>query len=228
MKKYLFYLCVFFALLVAVLPAHGQLSFPKGTTLNLNTGSSVLYFETEILFHTGKFNVNNYDWVKVSDSIDARWAVSSCFNGDCWNDLPAQSSFIKDYGYNDTTGFIRFHVDTRELDGKSVIHYEVVNRSDVNDRALLTFNISYTKTVSIANLKTAALIAFQSADLNFLQIKNMPLNPHSAGIYNPAGKQILFYLNPSAEIFTGNLAAGLYILEIKTDRQTYRGKFIIR
>ena len=85
-----------------------QLSFQKGTVLNLNTHINFLYFETEILFHTGKYKVNEYYWEKLNDSVDTRWLIGSCFNGDCWNGLPSKSNFVKDYGFNDTTGFILF------------------------------------------------------------------------------------------------------------------------
>ncbi|MBT7826703.1 MAG: T9SS type A sorting domain-containing protein [Bacteroidetes bacterium] len=120
-----------------------QLTFPNGNTLNLNTSLNYLYLETEILFHTGTHEVDDYRWEKVIDSVDNRWLVHSCFNGDCWNDRPQTSNFVGEYGENDTTAFIRFHVWSYDIDGGLNIQYRVINNKDSLDQSLLSFHITF-------------------------------------------------------------------------------------
>lgn len=130
-------------------PLQAQIRLPDGNTLHLVSGSNLLYLETRILFTTGKYKADDYRWVKISDSLDQRWSVSACFNGDCRNDLVPSGQFIKDFGLNDTTCFIAFHVETMNFEGTSRIQYKVINIHDSTDQALLTFNITYKKSLGI-------------------------------------------------------------------------------
>jgi hypothetical protein len=223
-KKLLLLLLLFLTISVS----KAQLSFPKGSTLDLNTNINFLYFETEILFHTGKILVSEYDWEKVSDSIDTRWLIGSCFNGDCWNDLPQKGSFVKDYGFNDTTGFIRFHVETYDTNGKSVIQYKVVNRNNLADQALLTFNITFKKFVGIADNDkiNKAITIYQDGNNANIQF-NLPESIIVGRIMDMQGKTTRQYTSPKSQIEVEDLTNGLYIIEIKTAKNTYIKKFII-
>lgn len=137
------------SLFTRISESNAQMHFPNGSTLNLNTNNSVLYLETRILFNTGIYKSSDYRWEKISDSIDSRWFVTSCFNGDCKNELLQSGQFIRDFGVNDTTCFLAFHVDCNEHNGKSVIKYNVFNSKNMNDYATLTFNINYTNMSSV-------------------------------------------------------------------------------
>ncbi len=152
-----------FASLFLIVPNKGysQISFPQGNTLNLTTSSDYVYLETRILFNTGKYKSEDYCWNKISDSLDTRWTVSSCFNGDCKNDLLQMGCFIKDYGLNDSSCFIAFHVGSNLYEGKSVIKYSVYNKNVLTDNAELIFNITYSNAAGIkVNEASSALHVF--------------------------------------------------------------------
>ena len=223
-----------FILILLFLPvffiSRAQLSFPNGTVLNLNTNINFLYFETEILFHTGKILVSEYDWEKVSDSIDTRWLIGSCFNGDCWNGLPAKGSFVTYYGINDTTGFIRFHVETYDTNGKSVIRYNVVNRNNIADQAVLTFNIVFEKALSIAkrNNTDQAITIYKNTDGNNAKIHfNLSESIIEGRIIDLKGHTIRYYESPKSDLYVEALTSGLYIVELKSAKGIYTKKFAI-
>ncbi len=152
---------VTFIVLMSLVTAQAQIALPQGNVLNLNTSSDVLYLETRILFNTGIYKSEDYCWNKISDSLDSRWLVSSCFNGDCKNDLLASGCFIKDFGLNDSTCFLAFHVQTNSFNGTSVIKYNIYNKKNSADKTVLTFNIHYRNTtgVLVKNLPNQAIIA---------------------------------------------------------------------
>ena len=81
--KMRFLLIGLISLFTGISKSNAQMHFPNGSNLNLNTNNSVLYLETRILFNTGIYKSSDYRWEKISDSIDSRWFVTSCFNGDC-------------------------------------------------------------------------------------------------------------------------------------------------
>jgi hypothetical protein len=142
----------FIILFLIVTGLRAQISFPDGNVNNLVTGEHLLYLETRILFHTGQFKANDYRWEKVSDSLDQRWLVTACFNGDCKNDLLQSGDFIMDYGLNDTTCFIAFHVESYGYEGTSKIKYNVYNKNQPADSASLHFRITYTDVTKTPDL----------------------------------------------------------------------------
>lgn len=168
---------------------HSQIGLPQGNTLNLTTSSDYVYLETRILFTTGKYKSEDYCWNKISDSLDTRWTVSSCFNGDCKNDLLQMGCFIKDYGLNDSTCFIAFHVGSNLYEGKSVIKYSVYNKNVLTDNAELIFNITYSKTAGIKlNSSQDLLSVFPNPTADKLGIKTaQPLSQVYLSITNQMG-----------------------------------------
>lgn len=168
-----------------------QIRFPMGNTLDLKTNNSVLYLETRILFTTGIFKSSDYRWEKVSDSLDSRWSISSCFNGDCKNDLLQSGQFIPDFGLNDTTCFIAFHVDCNEHNGKSVIKYNVFNTKSMTDFGTLVFNISYTNTSSIQSVNSIERFnIYPNPATNVLSISNLFNDKFELEIMDIQGKII--------------------------------------
>ena len=222
-----------FLLLLFLFPmaftSHAQLKFPNGTVLNLNTHINFLYFETEILFHTGKFPINQYSWEKTDDSVDDRWLIGSCFNGDCWNGLPAKGTFVKDFGMNDTTGFIRFHVETYDTNGKSVIKYRVVNNNDPSDQALLTFNITFEKVVGISNNQShlQPITIFRNTGNNTIRFHFNKAEPLLSGrIIDMQGRTTLNLPVTNNDFTIDQLTEGIYIIELKSVKNIYNQKFI--
>lgn len=186
----------FILLLIAILSfslpkSHAQMNFPKGNTLNLHTHNPVLYLETRILFNTGIYKSTDYRWEKVSDSLDSRWFVSSCFNGDCKNDLLQSGQFIKDFGLNDTSCFLAFHVDCNELNGTSVIKYDVFNTKNMLDFARLTFNISYTNTTGFESLEAnKGLDIYPNPAKDCLNILNINNETFDLALYDLQGQLV--------------------------------------
>ena len=224
-KKFILFIILFSTIFVS----KAQLRFPNGTELNLYTHINFLYPETEILFLTGKIFVSEYNWEKISDSIDGNWLVGSCFNGDCWNGLPSKGTFIKEFGFNDTTGFIRFHVETYDLNGKSVIRYKVENKNNPSDRAVLTFNIVFEKGTGIASMqnKTEAITVFQNSEDNSTRIRFNKTEPLlSCRIINMQGKTVLNLATDKTDFVIDKLSKGIYIIELKSVRSSYTQRFV--
>lgn len=217
---------------LGVAKSHAQMHFPEGNTLNLHTNSSVLYFETRILFTTGIYKSTDYRWEKVSDSLDSRWVVSSCFNGDCKNDLLQSGQFIKDFGLNDTTCFMAFHVDCNELSGASLIKYNIFNTKSMSDYATLTFNINYTSTSSIKSIDAnKSFNVYPNPAKDYLNISNNNAEPFDLELYNLQG-QLLHYIHADSNKINIPLSKdkynkGVYFVKITNKESSQFHKFAI-
>lgn len=120
-----------------------SIHFPKGKTNDFFSEVDVLYFETEIRFYTRGCVSTDMAWEILSDSLDPRWDVSSCYNGDCRVGIPRTGTFISDYGINDTTVFIRFHVNTLQHTGISKITARVFNQTTPSIGDTISFIVRY-------------------------------------------------------------------------------------
>ncbi len=205
-----------------------QLSFPNGNVLNLKTSEQYLYIETQILFNTGKFKANDYSWDKKLDSIDSKWFVTACFNGDCKNDLLQSGTFLKDFGLNDTTCFIAFHVETHEYTGTSKIIYRVFNKNNPLDSATLYFNISYSKPSGLNDLMENNLNIYPNPVTNKINIETMlDLQNATLNIVNSLGEIVMKkQLISDTEFDISNFKNGVYFLNIVSNNYTVFRKFI--
>lgn len=225
MKSKAIIIIVFIVAINKVLLA--QLSFPKGTELNLNTTNNFLYEETRIFFNTGKYSPNDYRWEKISDSLDKRWFVTACFNGDCKNDLLQSGSFMKDFGINDTTCFIAFHVETFDSTGVSVIKYNVYNKYDSSDKANLIFNISYSNFVGIDELKNNSISIFPNPASSTLTIQSgIDLGDSDINLFNQLGEKVFVEIIDNLTINISDLSKGIYFLQVKHENKYNTQKFI--
>ena len=221
-------------LISCIYDVSAQLSFPKGKVLNLFTHSTPLYIETEILFKTGIYKITDYTYTKVSDSLDKRWIVSSCMNGECLDSLPKSGNFIPDFGMNDSTGFIRFHVESNDSDGKSVIVYEVANKKNMLDAATLTFNITYKNNAAIAEVDWNLPINIYPNPTNEKLIISYHFDPsknNEIGIYDIRGK-VIYRCNATADLTIIDLKnecidAGTYFVKISDGEKTAYSKFSV-
>ena len=210
------------SLALCLTKSHAQMQFPNGNTLNLQTNNSVLYLETRILFNTGIYKSNDYRWEKVSDSLDSRWSVTSCFNGDCKNELLQSGQFILDFGLNDTTCFLAFHVDCNEHNGKSVIKYNIFNTKNMTDFATLTFNINYTNTSSIKSLASHTdFNIYPNPATDNLNFSNQMAEKFDVEIMDMQG-QIIDYLHSEINLLNLHLnreiyKTGLYFVKITSN-----------
>ncbi len=221
------------ALLIAPLcnKVFAQISFPNGNVLNLNTTNGFLYLETRVFFHTGNFKSDDYAWNKISDSLDSNWLVTACFNGDCKDDLVQSGNFIKDYGLNDTTCFIAFHVETHGYNGTSVIKYKVFNKNNIADSAHLIFNITYMNATGINELIQNDFDFYPSPAINNLTIQTKTdLQNTDVKVLNVLGgiqfeKTISFFGNKT-QLDISNLIQGVYFIVIKANDKLVIRKFI--
>lgn len=208
-----------------------QISFPDSNVLNLHTTNDVLYYETRILFNTGKYKSDDYKWEKISDSLDSRWFFTSCFNGDCRLELLQSGSFIKDFGINDTTCFIAFHVLTNGYDGRSVIKYRVYNKTDTSDKADLIYNINY-KYVAAVETKANDELKVSNTENSQLVIFNSSKLIDKVFLYDMDGKNVHTWIRPIAQNFTTHLdlpvlCTGIYYLGILQGNTTVNRKILI-
>lgn len=198
--------------------ACAQIHFPYGNVLNLNTSNELVYMETRILFNTGKYQSDDYCWKKISDSLDSRWLVTSCFNGDCRNDLLQSGCFIRDFGLNDTTCFLAFHVESHGYEGNSLIRYHVFNKNDSNDNADLIYNIHY---YNPSEINEPGINTFSIAPNPFLTelfiLPAQPMDKTIVRVKNILGQTLMVRIFDTFDKTTIDLSAldnGLYILEI--------------
>jgi len=205
-----------------------QLSFPNGNVLNLKTAEQYLYIETRMIFNTGNFKANDYSWDKKLDSIDSRWFVTACFNGDCKNDLLQSGTFLKDFGLNDTTCFIAFHVETHEYTGSSKIIYHVFNKNNPLDSATFYFNISYSKPSGMHDLMGNNLNIYPNPVINKINFETaLDLQNATLKILNYLGEIVVNkQLNNDTEFDVSTLKSGVYFLNIVSNNQSVIHKFI--
>jgi hypothetical protein len=227
-----FVLIMLFLLSLNVNRSNAQMNFPNGNTLNLKTNSSVLYLETRILFTTGKYLSSDYKWEKVLDSLDSRWFFSSCFNGDCKNDLLQSGQFIKDFGINDTTCFMAFHVDCNEKIGSSVIKYNIINTKNLLDFATLTFNISYSPSSGLVSTnKKNNFMIYPNPTSDFINISSESKDEYNIEILDLNG-QTLDRFHSKSQFFSTSLQKekyknGLYLLRILNNENSQVYKITI-
>lgn len=231
-------LFIFISMFVLNKSIIAQIYLPKGAVIVLNTNNEYLYDETRIFFNTGIFKSDDYKFEKKSDSLDSRWLVTACFNGECWNDLIDSGNFLKEYGFNDTTCFIAFHIETHGYNGKSVIKYNVYRKNNIADSANLEFNISYTNTSGI-NTNQNRESAFKmypnpAKDKLTLQMNWVQDTKFKIQITNVLGERIsndyegkTINGNWNNEIATSLLSNGVYFIQISTEGETTRYKFVV-
>lgn len=223
---------LFFLLLIPALMVRAQLTFPNGTILQLNTNKAFLYPETGIYFHTGANKVTDYRWYKMpGDSLDARWDFQACMNGDCKIGLPAEGDFITDFGINDTTGFIMFHVNTGGFSGKSKLSYRVAHKTDTADNAVMEYNITYTNTTGISDQQAIPFIDVYPNPANEnLYISLSADITGTCSLFSSDGrliKRASITHAPVQKLVTSQLEAGIYYLQIQSDHFVENKRIII-
>jgi hypothetical protein len=190
-----------------------SMSFPNGKVLNLTTNKSTLYFETDMRFHTQNSVSTDYKWMVIFDSIDSRWELSACNNGNCEIGIPNTGTFIKDFGENDTTVFMRYHVATNAFTGASKIGVKVYHKTNSLIADTVWFNINYT---NMTGLTEANAVKIDYAiNNNTLQVQNSGVK--SIHIYNLIGQCIAKSNTNSIQMPEKR---GLYMLTVTFDNNT--------
>lgn len=220
MKRFCTY--IFLTFLFAQV-AQAQLVFPNGTTLNLLTHKDVLYIETEIKFYTGANLITDYQWERLPDSVNTTWDHQACMNGDCKVGLPASGGFITDFGINDTTGFIRFHVNSYGINGSTQLRYLVRNKNNFNDAVDLEFNITYTKNTGLAETSFKQLNLVPNPCSSFIYVSIEKSEWETIRVINATGQQMLVDMDAAGNLLTDTYPAGLYFVVT----QNQRGSFVV-
>jgi hypothetical protein len=142
--------------------------------------------------------------------------------------LLQSGTFLKDFGLNDTTCFIAFHVETHQLTGTSKIVYQVYNKNNVADSAIMVFNISYSKPSGIEQILAKNLNIFPNPVTNKIQIQSdLNLQPSIIKIVNILGEEVLILpINNTSELDVSSLKNGIYFLSIYSNNQFYTQKFL--
>lgn len=228
MKRIILILVVTF---VCSVNSRAQLSFPKGNVLNLYTSTEYLYDETGIFFHTGKNKITDYNWTKdIWDSLDNRWLFDACMNGDCKIGLPNSGPFIKDFGINDTTGFMKIHVATNGKSGVSKIKYYVSHKSDTSDKAMLLFNITFTKSNGLGNANKETTFSMYPNPLTGHILSIQSDFSGEATIKTIDGKNVAHFPIYGQQVTTwdtGNFENGVYLVQISNALQNACYRLVI-
>ena len=201
--------------------AKAQLQFPNSTKLFLQTTENHLYYETEVLFHTGKYKITDYRFQKLSDSIDKNWVLYACINGDCKDRLTDTGSFKSDFGLNDSTGFIRVHVFTNDSIGSAKYSYRIINKTDAKDFADIEVKVTNKTSSGIEESGVGSFNIYPNPFTNELNICTTQNHKYSVAIYNLLGEKI-YTSSPTLnlKLETLNFPQGIYFAEIITDHST--------
>jgi len=207
-----------------------QLTFPNGSSIDTVSNSLLMYYETQVIFNTGNFKANDYSWQKISDSLDKRWLVTACFNGDCRDSLLWEGDFLTDYGYNDTTCFIAFHVESHGYDGTSQINYKVFNKKNPSDSGLIIVHVSYINPLSIKNIvwKTEKYLVFPNPASEIVHVESKTkgkVKDPKISLIGIEGKEYditrsiysSYYDKYIINIKELNLTSGIYFLNVNSE-----------
>lgn len=209
-----------------------QINFPSGNSLSINSNNELMYSETRLFFTTGKFKASDYHWAKQLDSLDNRWFVTSCFNGDCRNDLLQSGNFVTDFGINDTTCFIAFHVETKGYTGLSKIKYKVYNNKIPSDSAELNYMIAYSNPLSI-QYPVADQIKIPNPMGGWIKIYDLKDDPDKIILRDVAGRMVKQWTNldydlNSIKLSVEDIEAGYYHLWISSENYLIQKKILIQ
>lgn len=198
--------------------ANAQLSFPKGKVLNLVTSEQILYFETEIPFTIKGGKIADYSYQYVSDSIDFNWEVSSCMNGECLIGFPKSGTFTNINKAPDTVGYLRFHVDSRDIPGKSTVRYKVYHTSNISDIGELEFNITYVKPSGVSSSKSQSEFkVYPIPAKDKIYIEGLSASNQSILLYNMLGQCVYQSASTgtgSYELAVCDFPQGVYVLKV--------------
>ncbi|MGZ5244262.1 MAG: T9SS type A sorting domain-containing protein [Bacteroidia bacterium] len=228
MKK----LLIIFTLLFGFSEARAQISFPKSNVIDTVIHVDLAYYETQVIFHTGKYKSSDYLYKKISDSLDPNWFVTACFNGDCRNELEQGGKFLSEFGLNDTTCFIAFHVESHDINGKSRIRYKVINSKDSTDQAILDVTVTYISTTGFEQTAAEGLQVkcYPNPASQFVNIYTGIISDFEVSIYNLQGKILLnqqFSSTNQASINTAQLPKGMYFIQVANGRNSSTRKILI-
>lgn len=202
--------------------SQAQLVFPNGTTLNLSTSKQILYIETEIKFYTGTYHITDYEWERQPDSVNSEWDHQACMNGDCKVGLPASGNFITDFGINDTTGYIRFHLNSYGISGSTQVKYLVRNKHDFNDVGALEFNITYTNRTGLGETsQTNSIELFPNPCNQTLHLSISRNEWKDIQVLNSCGQQMPIELDSNGNLNTSSYPVGLYFVIDQQQRSSF-------
>lgn len=214
-------------LLLTAIEAKAQLTFPNGKNLKIESKENHLYFETEVLFHTGKYLITDYNFVKTNSNSPKSWLLMACMNGDCKGNLSDSGNFIKDFGFNDTTGFIRVHVFTNDSLGTANYSYKIINRYDSLDFAEISVSITNNFNVSVK--EPNKLIKKWTIQNNIIEFCPIELSSHQKFfIYDLNGKAVVSQMNLQNQMTRfdfNNYKSGNYIFMISSGNNKESIKF---
>ncbi|MCX6352851.1 MAG: T9SS type A sorting domain-containing protein [Bacteroidetes bacterium] len=208
--------------------AEAQLQFPNSTKLFLQTTENHLYYETEVLFHTGKYKITDYRFQKLSDSVDKNWTLYACINGDCKDRLTDSGSFKSDFGLNDTTGFIRVHVFTNDSIGSAKYSYRIINKLDAKDFADMEVKVTNKTSSGIEESDAISFNIYPNPAVGFISFQGNHVNKIQRIILRNTAGQIILSAGGlvSNQLNISNLPNGIYVVEITTTHSTLLKKII--
>ncbi len=227
------FICILM-LLTGACTVNAQISFPKSNVVDTIINVDVAYDETRIFFNTGKYKSSDYRYEKVSDSIHPDWLVTSCFNGECVNFLSDYGRFIADFGINDTTCFIAFHVESHDINGKSKIHYKVINTKDSADIANLYYDITYRSPTGITEFSGNNMAQFScypnpaSGSVNIASADNKGFNVMITSLQGQTLINRNYTQTGRAAVDVSQLKSGLYIVRVQQGKAVFTHKLNIQ
>jgi hypothetical protein len=170
--------------------------------------------EAEFYDHTPMTNNSTESldlrWVRTIESMPDEWDNYFCtIPGNCG--LPSTDSlnFTLEPG---EVGDFQIHFAPNDIAGSALVVVNLINNATDEVLATITINVE-TSPVSTNELEEAQVRVFPNPATNFFQIQNGQ-KVDQITIYNILGKQVKFFENAENQFFIGDLAKGLYMIQM--------------
>lgn len=170
--------------------------------------------ESEFYDHTpmtnGTTEALDVRWVRTIESMPEEWDNYFCtVPGNCG--LPSTDSLNFTLAAGEVGDF-QIHFAPNGMAGSAVVVVDLINNA--NDEVLETITINVeTSPVSVNELEEAKVRVFPNPTTSFFQIQNGQ-KVDQITVYNILGKQVKFFENADNQLFVGDLAKGLYMIQL--------------
>lgn len=206
--------------------------FSKAQTFTLNPGNVDTVYapaNTLTIFDIYPVNITSGDiifsWTRVSVNLPLGWDYSFCDYGNCYTGIPNQGTM--DTVNAGEMGLLGLNINPYAIAGQGIVKIYVYDGNFPNDGDTVTWVVN-ADAVGISEIQQNGF-SFYPNPVN----DQLTINSHeiSSGmtytIYSMNGEIVSTEtLTTDKKINTGNLPAGIYVLQINGDQKSFAVKFV--